>query len=156
MSSSIETPLCEKPVIFLGCVKWFNNKVGYGFITLVDPHTNVEKDVFVHHSALRVAAEQYRYLVQGEYVDFLLVKSVDNSSHEYCAGQVSGVNGGKLMCETRNEYTQQNSQTQNDKKPYQYKNATYQRPGGPDNRPRTKKPVYDDYKPSSASTPRER
>ena len=83
----------------LGCVKWFNNKTGYGFITSMDGRNR--KDVFVHHSALNVEGNQYKYLVQGEYVSFDLVKSKDNSSHEYCAGNVTGVNGGKLMCETK-------------------------------------------------------
>jgi hypothetical protein len=86
----------------LGCVKWFNNKVGYGFITLSDGSS--EQDIFVHHSALNTSDEQYKYLVQGEYVCFELVKSTDpDSKHDFFAGNVSGVNGGKLMCETRNQ-----------------------------------------------------
>ena len=86
----------------LGCVKWFNNKVGYGFITLSDGSS--EQDIFVHHSALNTSDEQYKYLVQGEYVCFELVKSSDpDSKHDFFAGNVSGVNGGKLMCETRNQ-----------------------------------------------------
>ena len=86
----------------LGCVKWFNNKVGYGFITLSDGSS--EQDIFVHHSALNTTDEQYKYLVQGEYVCFELVKSTEaDSKHDYFAGNVSGVNGGKLMCETRNQ-----------------------------------------------------
>jgi cold shock CspA family protein len=85
----------------LGCVKWFNNKVGYGFITLSDGIS--EQDIFVHHSALNTTDEQYKYLVQGEYVCFDLVKATDpDSKHDFFAGNVSGVNGGKLMCETRN------------------------------------------------------
>jgi CspA family cold shock protein len=84
----------------LGCVKWFNNKTGYGFITGMDGRN--QKDIFVHHSALDVQGNQYKYLVQGEYVSFDLVKSKDlDSKHEYCAGNVTGVNGGKLMCETK-------------------------------------------------------
>jgi cold shock CspA family protein len=86
----------------LGCVKWFNNKVGYGFITLSDGSS--EQDIFVHHTALNTTDEQYKYLVQGEYVCFELVKSTEpDSKHDYFAGNVSGVNGGKLMCETRNQ-----------------------------------------------------
>jgi cold shock CspA family protein len=86
----------------LGCVKWFNNKVGYGFITLSDGSS--EQDIFVHHTALNTTDEQYKYLVQGEYVCFELVKSTDpDSKHDFFAGNVSGVNGGKLMCETRNQ-----------------------------------------------------
>ena len=86
----------------LGQVKWFNNKAGYGFITVMDG-ANVGTDVFVHHSGINVENQQYRYLVQGEYVDFVLVKP-ESGSHEFQASNVIGVNGGKLMCETRREY----------------------------------------------------
>ena len=107
----------------LGCVKWFNNKVGYGFITLSDG--SLEQDIFVHHSALNTSDEQYKYLVQGEYVSFELVKSSDpDSKHEFFAGNVSGVNGGKLMCETRN-FTKPNSTTYTPKKkPYRPQHST--------------------------------
>lgn len=102
-----------------GRVKWFNNKVGYGFITLNDERINVEKDIFVHHSALHVQNDQYRYLVQGEYVNFQLVRSVEGP-HEFYAGNVSGVNGGKLMCETRNDfsYREVSKDKPRSKKPY--------------------------------------
>ena len=84
-----------------GCVKWFNNKQGFGFISV----TTGEKqgtDLFVHHSAIQVGKEQYKYLVQGEYVEFELCKA-DQASHEYQAGNVRGLDNGKLMCETRHE-----------------------------------------------------
>ena len=84
-----------------GCVKWFNNKAGYGFISVAGGEHN-GTDVFVHHSAVRVSTEQYRYLVQGEYVSFTMCKA-DSSPHEWQAGEVRGLNGGKLMCETRHE-----------------------------------------------------
>ena len=86
---------------FTGRVKWFNNKSGYGFITVTDgPKSGT--DVFVHHTSINVDSEQYKYLVQGEYIEFSL--SVTNTSnHEFQAGDVSGIKGGKLMCETRNE-----------------------------------------------------
>jgi len=41
-------------------------------------------------------------LVQGEYVEFCL-SSVSSSDHEFQAGEVSGIKGGKLMCQTRHE-----------------------------------------------------
>ena len=44
-----------------GRVKWFNNKAGYGFITVTSKDHNGE-DVFVHHTAIQVKQEQYRYL----------------------------------------------------------------------------------------------
>ena len=84
-----------------GRVKWFNNKAGYGFITISSDEQSGE-DVFVHHSAIQVGQEQYRYLVQGEYVEFKLC-NVKDDNHRWQAGYVKGMNGGKLMCETRLE-----------------------------------------------------
>ena len=89
---------------YTGRVKWFNNKTGYGFITITDG-SRAGSDVFAHHSSIKVSSEQYRYLVQGEYVALNTVHTPD-SSHEYQAGDVCGINGGKLMCETRFESKQ--------------------------------------------------
>lgn len=86
---------------FTGRVKWFNNKAGYGFITVTDGSKS-GNDVFVHHTSIKVDAEQYKYLVQGEYVDFTL-SDTKTSDHEYQAGEVCGIKGGKLMCETRRD-----------------------------------------------------
>jgi len=89
---------------FMGRVKWFNNKAGYGFITVTSgPKTN--SDIFVHHKAINVSVEQYRYLVQGEYVEFS-IEQLKDSAHEFQAVNVSGMNSGKLMCETRREFRQ--------------------------------------------------
>ena len=88
------TQLCN------GIVKWFNNKSGYGFITLKTGP--IEGDIFVHHSSLAVNTEQYKYLVQGEYVEFML-EAVSNGNHEWHAVSVKGLNNGKLMCETRHD-----------------------------------------------------
>ena len=85
----------------LGRVKWFNNKAGYGFITVTDGARS-GTDVFVHHSAINVDSQQYKYLVQGEYVEFDLIK-VESDKHEWQASRVSGIRGGKLMCETRRD-----------------------------------------------------
>lgn len=84
-----------------GRVKWFNNKSGYGFITISTGEYE-GTDIFVHHSSVSVGKEQYRYLVQGEYVEFLL-KEMNDSEHKWQASNVSGIHGGKLMCETRME-----------------------------------------------------
>ena len=85
-----------------GRVKWFNNKAGYGFITITDGDKS-GTDVCVHHSRVVVSSEQYKYLVQGEYVEFELSNMEDDDKHEFQASNVRGVRGGKLMCETRNE-----------------------------------------------------
>ena len=88
----------------MGRCKWFNNKAGYGFLTVAaagdDKWDGV--DVFVHHSAVTTGTEQYKYLVQGEYVSFRL-QEMSDGDHEYQASDVRGCGGGKLMCETRNE-----------------------------------------------------
>ena len=93
-----------------GCVKWFNMKTGFGFLTVVQSVSGsdlkVGSEIFVHHSNVKVAEEQYRFLVQGEYVEFD-VSNVANGQHSCQAVNVTGMFGCKLMCETRNEARQQ-------------------------------------------------
>lgn len=84
---------------WIGMVKWFNNKAGFGFITVAGTGELAGKDIFAHYSAIRVE-NQYKYLVQGEYVDFVLHRS-ENEKHEYHATDITGMLGGPIMCETR-------------------------------------------------------
>ena len=81
-----------------GRVKWFNSKSGFGFITVCDG-THKDKDIFAHFSSLRGESSQYKYLVQGEYVEFALGKS-ESEQHEHVSFDVSGVKDGILMCDT--------------------------------------------------------
>ena len=86
---------------YFGQVKWFNTKAGYGFITVCKDDTPLaNKDIFVHYSALRVLNPQYKYLVQGEYIEFSVVKP-ESDKYEYHASDVSGILGGNIMCETK-------------------------------------------------------
>ncbi len=96
----------DSSVSYTGRVKWFNNKAGYGFVTIVGGDQRTGEDVFVHHSGVKTSSEQYKYLVQGEYVSFTLKES-DNATHPFQADNLTGVFGGKLMCETRAEQRQQ-------------------------------------------------
>ena len=48
----------------IGKVKWFNGKKGYGFIEREDK----EKDVFVHHTAVRDAG--FKSLNEGDQIAF--------------------------------------------------------------------------------------
>jgi CspA family cold shock protein len=80
----------------IGRVKWFNNKNGFGFINYNGG------DIFVHHSALVVSENQFKYLVEGEYVEFTPEKQTDDTER-HSAREVTGPNRGILMCETRNE-----------------------------------------------------
>ena len=98
-STSEEKEIEMQSERLLGQVKWFNNKAGYGFITVNDgEHSG--NDIFIHYSTIRTTNSQYKYLVQGEYVEFNLVKSTTDN-HEFQAVDISGIKGGPLMCETR-------------------------------------------------------
>lgn len=99
----------------IGRVKWFNNKTGYGFITVTDGD-RAGSDIFVHHSSIMVSSEQYKYLVQGEYVQFKLDNTA-TGTHVIQAGEVSGINGGKLMCETRRDFRQTRTSYKDESKP---------------------------------------
>ena len=91
--------LKETPRRYMGQVKWFNNKAGYGFITTTLEGANTN-DIFAHYTTIQVNNTQYKYLVQGEYVEFSLSTSVSDT-HEFQATQITGMNNGRLMCETR-------------------------------------------------------
>ena len=82
----------------IGQVKWFNNKSGYGFITVIEDETAPE--VFVHHSAISVAEGQFRYLVQGEYVTLSIT---EGENGKQLAANVRGIQEGLLMCEVRSQ-----------------------------------------------------
>ena len=88
--------------VITGNVKWFNNKSGYGFITILSECDLKGKDIFAHHSAISVTGDLYKYLVQGEYLEFVLTK-MDEGNHEFKATDISGIQGGKLMCDTQAE-----------------------------------------------------
>ncbi len=125
-----------------GVCKWFNNKSGYGFLTVTEGEKK-DTDIFVHHSSLHVGNDnQYKYLVQGEYVDFTLSsidKSKGESKHEFHATNVTGVNSGKLMCETRNEI--RGSKPKSGFKPPSFSTKKTDKP---DNLEKAVKPINDD------------
>ena len=78
----------------LGNCKWFNKKLGYGFITVYQgEHKGV--NIFVHHSGIKPLNSNFRTLRKGEYVSF----DIDNGKNGLQAVNVSGVLGGPLMCD---------------------------------------------------------
>ena len=83
----------------IGNVKWFNNKAGFGFITMGE-NTDSPKDVFAHYSNISVKNSQYKYLVQGEYVEFELTPTTEGE-HEFQATSITGIQGGATLCERR-------------------------------------------------------
>jgi len=83
----------------VGRVKWFNKKQGYGFICVLDGE-HINTDIFVHFSSIRNKKTEYKYLVQGEYVECLIDKS-NKEGHEYVAIDITGIYENILLCETR-------------------------------------------------------
>ena len=83
-----------------GRCKWFNNRLGYGFVTVDNrsEDSNVPEDIFVHQTNVHPNSSTYRTLRQGEYVSFAL--SEDNNTVQ--AVNVTGLNGGPLLCDSQN------------------------------------------------------
>ena len=79
---------------YTGQVKWFNDRLGYGFCTICGGDDK-GKDVFVHHTGIRPANSNYKTLRKGEYVNFNLT----NGHNGPQAVDVTGICGGSLMCD---------------------------------------------------------
>ena len=77
----------------LGQVKWFDNKLGYGFITVLN-NDHSGKDVFVHQTNVHPSESEYRTLSKGEYVSLNV-----SSDKQAQALNVTGVLGGTLRCD---------------------------------------------------------
>jgi CspA family cold shock protein len=97
--ASVHSPIVP-PERLIGQVKWFNSKDGYGFITAREGELT-GRDIFVHYSSIQTKDdEKYKYLVQGECVEFQINK-LPAGEHEYIAVSITGVRGGDLMCDLR-------------------------------------------------------
>lgn len=121
MSTETSTPVNTTEERFTGRVKWFNNKAGYGFITL-QTDTNDVNDIFVHHSGITTEKEQFKYLVEGEYVEFQT--SVDGD--KTVAVKVCGPGSGKLMCETREENRRSRLERRRERQPQEHQDGQRQ------------------------------
>ena len=104
---SVESVVPNK--MLTGCVKWFNNNLNYGFITVLTEGEYLNVDVFSHQSNIKTKHNCFRTLYTGECVQFELAKS-DNIKHPFHAVNISGFNGGLLHCENSN-YRQNNGKT---------------------------------------------
>ncbi len=79
---------------YTGNTKWFNDKLGYGFITICDGEEK-GKDIFVHHSGVKPLNSNYKTLRKGEYVQFNIINGMNGLQ----AVDVTGIKGGPLMCD---------------------------------------------------------
>jgi cold shock CspA family protein len=79
---------------FIGNCKWFNKKLGYGFITVYtgDKRGN---NIFVHHTGIKPLNSNFKTLKKGEYVHFNIITGKNGLQ----AVEVTGVCGGPLMCD---------------------------------------------------------
>lgn len=79
---------------YTGQCKWFNDKLGYGFVTICDGDEK-GKDIFVHHSGVKPLNSNYKTLRKGEYIQFNVVDGMNGLQ----AVDVRGIGGGPLMCD---------------------------------------------------------
>lgn len=79
---------------YIGQCKWFNDLLGYGFVTICEG-TDKGKDIFVHHTGIQPLNSNYKTLRKGEYLNFNIINGVNGLQ----AINVTGINGGPLMCD---------------------------------------------------------
>jgi len=92
----------------IGYVKWFNKKQGFGFIHVLNGE-HKDQDIFVHFSSIRVSPgtatavqNGYKYLIQGEYVEFVVEKAL-KENHKFHAVDITGILENNILCHTRQE-----------------------------------------------------
>lgn len=79
---------------YIGQCKWFNDKLGYGFVTICNG-VDKGKDIFVHHTGVRPLNSHYKTLRKGEYIQFDIMDGQNGQQ----AVNVMGIGGGPLMCD---------------------------------------------------------
>lgn len=96
-NESVPDEIEEKELFgkYMGQVKWFNDKNGYGFITSCGDEEK-GKDIFVHHSGVKPLNSNYKTLRKGEYVQFNIINGMKGL--QQCI-DVTGIQGGPLMCD---------------------------------------------------------
>jgi cold shock CspA family protein len=97
---SITTTVPESEVLgtygeYVGNCKWFNHKIGYGFVTIINGDQK-GKDIFVHHTGVQPKNSNFRTLSKGEYVSLNLTQGQNGLQ----GIDITGVFGGPLMCDS--------------------------------------------------------
>jgi|TARA_Y100000389_G_scaffold204971_1_gene261436 cold shock CspA family protein len=78
----------------IGNCKWFNKKLGYGFITVYSGE-NKGRNIFVHHTGIKPLNSHFKTLRKGEYVNLNIIDGKNGLQ----AIDVTGICGGPLMCD---------------------------------------------------------
>lgn len=81
---------------YIGQIKFFDKDRGFGFILRLED----KKEFFVHFTAIKPTIQCWNVLYKGEYVEF----SVTEGSKGPQASDVTGIQGGSLLCEHEFEY----------------------------------------------------
>ena len=92
---------------YAGVVKWFDNKLNFGFVTIThcrngttidNSDSNIGQDIFVHQTNLMTSSDKiFRTLNQLDRVEFSL--EITEGEHKFQAINVTGPFGAFLNCE---------------------------------------------------------
>jgi cold shock CspA family protein len=101
---------------YMGCVKWFNNHKGFGYVT-VKSGPLVNEDIFTHHSAIILQNGRYKYLAEGEYVHIKVMDCVKEGFNYQAKQVMAPCENGTLMCEIKTakktrEFQERSEETQ--------------------------------------------
>jgi CspA family cold shock protein len=83
-----------------GNAKWFSNKLGYGFVTVVSKGPHHGRDIFCHHLGIHPSNSKFRTLIKGEYINF----DIEEGQKGDQAVNITGIMGGALLCDNNISY----------------------------------------------------
>ncbi len=83
----------------VGNVVWFDQKKGFGFVTIITPGSEFTgREIFVHYTSIK-SHNNFKKLLPGENVSLNIVKntSENNNGKEYISQNVTGLYGSRLL-----------------------------------------------------------
>tara|TARA_B110001469_G_scaffold126566_2_gene144546 strand:+ start:703 stop:1098 length:396 start_codon:yes stop_codon:yes gene_type:complete len=98
-TSSVKTSSVKTYGKYIGFVKWFNKKKGFGFITCIND--GEDRDIFFHYSS--IISTSFKVLYPGEYVSFDTSVKVDKVDKVTC-DNITGIMGGLTLAENEDSH----------------------------------------------------